>query len=193
MERYEPIDVIRKWNKVIISFKNSLEHNNLNLNEAPFLRALSDTIIVTIPTDASFDYIINKAFDLLIKPFIESLRIGMLLRGAISYGRYYLSDRLIIGPALDDAAFHHDKLNWIGISLSPSLDINANNMISTNTCIYYNDIPHKDSHYSSFVLNWPIFDINGECYMILQQESVKVSESVKEKYSNTFKFYQNMF
>jgi hypothetical protein len=45
----------------------------------------------------------------------------MLLRGTISYGTYYLSNRLIIGDALDDAAYNHDKLNWIGVSLSPSL------------------------------------------------------------------------
>jgi hypothetical protein len=45
----------------------------------------------------------------------------MLLRGTISYGKYHISNRLIIGQALDDAAYNHDKLNWIGISLSPSL------------------------------------------------------------------------
>lgn len=39
----------------------------------------------------------------------------MLLRGTISYGAYYLSNELIIGEALDDAAYNHDILKWIGV------------------------------------------------------------------------------
>jgi hypothetical protein len=65
--------------------------------------------------------IVNRVFDLLLGPFIESMRIGVLLRGTISYGAYYFSDQLIIGEALADAAYNHDKLKWIRVSLSPTL------------------------------------------------------------------------
>jgi hypothetical protein len=41
----------------------------------------------------------------------------MLLRGTISYGAYYLSNELIIGEALDDAAYNHDILKWIGVGV----------------------------------------------------------------------------
>lgn len=80
---------------------------------------LSDTIIITIPTSQSSA--IAETFELLIQPFIESLSLRMLLRGVISYGTYYISERLVIGEALDDAAYHHNKIDWIGIALSPSL------------------------------------------------------------------------
>jgi hypothetical protein len=35
-------------------------------------------------------------FDILLQPFIRSIKFQMLLRGVISYGTYYLSNRLII-------------------------------------------------------------------------------------------------
>ena len=58
----------------------------------------------------------------------------MLFRGVISYGKYYLSNRLIIGGALDDAAHNHDKLDWIGVSVSPSLSRwIKDNMLNVNS------------------------------------------------------------
>lgn len=115
-----------------------------------------------------------------------------MLREAISYGDYYLSNRLIIGKALDDAAYIHDNLKWIGVSLSPSISemiTNVNN-INTNSAIMYNDIPLKKSVYRGLVLNWPIDESAGECYSILQSERIiAIDQSVKEKYDNTIKFY----
>jgi hypothetical protein len=85
------------------------------INAGYFFRVLSDTIIITIPSELNLS-IINRTFDLLLEPFIESIKIRMLLRGIVSHGRYYLSQQLIIGPAVDDAASHHTKLDWIGIA-----------------------------------------------------------------------------
>lgn len=47
-------------------------------------RVLSDTIIITIPTKLN-DSAITEAFDLLFQPFIESLKLRILLRGAKKY------------------------------------------------------------------------------------------------------------
>jgi hypothetical protein len=131
------------------------------MNLLSFIRArtLSDTIIITIASKPSYP-IISKTFDLLLRPFIESMKTRMLLRGIVSYGRYYISERLIIGPAIDDEAYHHDKLNWIGISLSPTLSIGEEN-ITGDGIVYYENIPHKDWPYGSFVLNWPNSDSEG--------------------------------
>jgi len=108
---------------------------------------LSDTIVIAIPASLSYG-LIGQVFDLLLGPFIDSIKVQVLLRGAISYGTYYLSRRLIIGSAIADAAACHDKMDWIGVSLTPSLtskvyDINK---IGTDSAIYYTPIPHKDTH-----------------------------------------------
>ena len=61
--------------------------------------------------------------------------------------------------ALDDAAaYNHDKLNWIGVCLSPSLSNWAkDNMVNvdSDSTIWHRNIPHKQLPYEGLVLNWP--------------------------------------
>jgi hypothetical protein len=125
-----PIEVIKNWKMVIRSFMDILEQ--YPPNSAYDFRVLSDTIIITIPTTLNYP-IIKWTFDFLFRPFIQSIKMRMLLRGAISYGSYYLSNRLIIGEALDDAACIHDNLKWIGISLSPSIYKKITNLNNINS------------------------------------------------------------
>ena len=40
-------------------------------------------------------------------------------------------------------------------------------------------------------LNWPTFDSDKKYYSILKEESANVDSSIKEKYDNTFRFYDN--
>jgi hypothetical protein len=133
----------------------------------------------------------SKALDLLLQPFVQSIEPRMLLRGIVSYGTYYLSERLIIGPAIDDAAEHHAKINWVGISVSPNLSIAVNDF-SSDGVIHYKKIPHKKSYYTGFVLNWPKVDSNRECHKILLEESKRADAASKIKYDNTFKFYHEV-
>jgi hypothetical protein len=185
------VEVIKRWNKVIRAFMNVLETRPPRGGH--LFRVLSDTIIITIPTKLN-DSAIREAFDLLLQPFIESLELRMLLRGAISYGTYFLSERLILGDALDDAAYHHDKFNWIGLALSPTIsrnqDINAKHKTTDDSFTYYRFIPHKNTPYGGLVLNWPKFDNYRECYSILKD--MQKSRKDPQKYSNTFAFYQSI-
>jgi hypothetical protein len=190
-KRSRPIEVINKWNNVVKSFIQALQLNPPNSRY--LLRVLSDTIIITIPTELN-QYIINWVFDILLQPFIQSIKLQMLLRGTISYGTYYLSNRLIIGEALDDAAYNHDKLNWIGVSPSPSLSNWAkDNMVNvdSDSAIWNRDIPHKQLPYEGLVLNWPKNDSNKQCFSTLENQSRAADSSVQEKYGNTFAFYYN--
>ena len=178
------------WGTVGAFFKRSLDQASQILNIHPFFRTLSDTIIITIAVQLNYANI-SKTFDLLLTPFIESLKTGMLFRGIVSSGTYFISDRLIIGPAIDDAARHHDQLKWIGIAMSPTLYVPDQNM-NGNSFVLYQTIPHKEGHYGSFVLNWPKYDSDSKCYSILQMESMQASDNatIKEKYDNTFRFYE---
>jgi hypothetical protein len=187
-KRLRPNEVVQRWNGVIRAFMNSLERRPPRGGH--LFRVLSDTIIITIPTQLTYSAI-REAFDLLLQPFIESLKLRMLSRGTISYGEYHLSERLIIGEALDDAAYHHDKFNWVGISISPSLsgvqDLNA---ITGNSFTFYRNIPHKETPYNGLVLNWPRFDSDRRCQLTLEQESQGDEDPIK--YENTFAFYRGI-
>jgi hypothetical protein len=74
------IQICRKWRNVIGSFNKVLQGY---LNAGYFFRILSDTIIITIPAELN-QSTINRTFDLLIKPFIDSIKTGLLLRGIVS-------------------------------------------------------------------------------------------------------------
>jgi hypothetical protein len=81
-ESLPAIEVIKRWNKVIRVFMNILETRHPRGGH--LFRVLSDTIIITTPTKLN-DSAIREAFDLLLQPFIESLKLRMLLRGAKKY------------------------------------------------------------------------------------------------------------
>ena len=74
----KPTEIFSKWKKVIGSFRNVLQEGSLNAGY--FFRILSDTIIITIPTELN-QSAINGIFDLLRRPFIDSTKTGLLLRG----------------------------------------------------------------------------------------------------------------
>lgn len=183
------INVVNDWKSVIRSFMDSLENNPPNSGH--HLRVLSDTIIIAIPGPLN-NSIINNTFDLLLEPFMHGLEIGMLLRGTISHGEYYLSNELIIGEALDDAAYSHNKLKWIGVSLSPNLSDKKKeiNHVRTNSAVVYDHIPYEDRSYRGLVLNWPFHDTNKECIIALRREKNDSDPSIKEKHDNTCIFYQ---
>ena len=59
-ERFNPIEIVNKWRKVIGSFRNVSEEGSLNAGY--FFRILSDTIIITIPAELN-QSTINRTFD----------------------------------------------------------------------------------------------------------------------------------
>jgi hypothetical protein len=62
-KRFQPIEVINKWNDVVKSFMQALQRNPPNSRY--LFRVLSDTIIITIPTELN-QYIINWVFGILL-------------------------------------------------------------------------------------------------------------------------------
>jgi hypothetical protein len=190
-KRFPPIEVVQKWSNVntaFLSIEEDPEIQNLDFS----FRALSDTIIIIISNTNSLNINLYKIFNLLIKPFINSIINKILLRGVITYGTFYWSDKLIIGPAIDEAAEYHNKVNWIGISTSPSLKLNLIEMNRNKSLISYR-IPWKErereSYYEGIVLNWPIYDTNNECMSVLLEEESQADSNSKIKYNNTYTFY----
>jgi hypothetical protein len=153
-----------------------------------YFTTLSDTIIITC--ECSIKYI-NSVFDILINPFLYSINLRFPLRGAISYGKYFLSNRLIIGPAIDEAAYSHNNLEIIGICTSSNLSkrkaINASLLPLSNNYTCYSRIPTKDGNYNGWILDWRKY--GRKLLPFLQYELNNQSDDdVKSKYRNTIDF-----
>ena len=126
-------------------------------------------------------------------PFHFFPRVKLFFKGATSYGGYYLSTRLLIGPAIDEAAVAHNQIEMIGIFSTPELSnmlIDRGFSNTTSNCMRYPVIPTKQNRYNGFALNWPRHD-NSNLSRILGSEYNGAREgSIKMKYSNTMRFYQ---
>jgi hypothetical protein len=133
--------VIKNWIKIIRQFTESIDKSLRHLK--PCYTTLSDTIIITCECNISN---INTIFQSLMKPFTYSIELDSFLRGTISYGMTFISTRLILGPALDDAAEGHNMLEWIGIATTPYLSayyLGNGYAKKTDSYSYYPTIPVK--------------------------------------------------
>ncbi|MHB1546835.1 MAG: hypothetical protein ACYCV8_09295, partial [bacterium] len=132
----DPKKFIDSYEKVLKSFYSSKKlYSNMaeELKDDDYydfpeiiMRSFSDTIILFLyfPINKR-NMQIDRLFELrqigiiamiLNDPFYEAIKKGIYLRGVISIGEFYLSDKIIIGPAVEEAAEWYEKSDWIGIS-----------------------------------------------------------------------------
>jgi hypothetical protein len=176
----KPDVVFTTWKNVIIQFTNSIQKY---LREfLPYITIVSDTII--IGCDCKINEI-GRVFDSLLLPFVYSVQNEFPLRGSISYGTYYLSNFLVIGGAIDDAASTHNKINMLGVFTTPSLSMALDKMgllnNSESMCRYRN-IVTKEGSYNGLALKWyNNQDIIMNEYLQKQYNSQQ-DDKIKEKY-----------
>jgi hypothetical protein len=162
--RTNPKEFMRSWKQVLRLFSASrkamLKVYGFSGKQTS-IRAFSDTIIITFTTkDNPVDYILFMG-DLLMFPFFGAIDMGIYLRGVINIGEFEISDTIILGPAIDEAAEWYTKPDWFGISLTPSASFGLEQLIDkgvdhSKIFIEY-DIPMKTGveNVKSFALNWP--------------------------------------
>ena len=98
-----PQQVLETWNKVYYTFSDQLKSI-----AGVDLFAFSDTLIISavgsrVQLEDRLGFIMFLS-ELTIPSFIRSILYKIFLRGVVSMGRYYRSSRMLIGPAVDDAA-----------------------------------------------------------------------------------------
>ncbi len=181
-----PDVVFTTWKNTIIQFINSIEQHLKQFS--PYVITVSDTII--IGCDCRINEI-NRVFDALLIPFIYSIHNELPLRGSISYGTYYISNILIIGPAIDDAASTHNKINMLGVFTTPALSIALNKIRlledSESMCRYRN-IVTKEGSYDGLALKWYDYQNKQMNEFLTGQLRSQANSEVKRKYKNTIDF-----
>lgn len=82
----------------------------------------NDTVLIVYRTGAPPDLNDVKHFCLLLRKFtVDSLAKGILFRGTVSAGTFYVDDdtNTVMGPAVTDAAAWYESADWIGIHATP--------------------------------------------------------------------------
>lgn len=104
--------------------------------------SISDTIVLLSIAEAEVKDTIELHAQICSRIIEYALSRGIPLRGAISYGKFNESDRIMVGPAIDEAAAWHESTDWIGVVLTPTAQFYLENILIKNV-ITYKNIPFK--------------------------------------------------
>ena len=83
----------------------------------------SDTVAMLFDTQGRTDAnVTSRLGNTLARLFAAGADCGFLFRGAVGFGDFYrgMQSRVLVGPAVDEAAEWYDKAEWAGIHLTPS-------------------------------------------------------------------------
>lgn len=134
---------------------------------------------------------------MVVGPYVaESLTKGVLLRGAISVGRWAEYKGLVAGPAVDDAAEWCDKADWSGVLLTPSTGY-ALAALEEETKHQFSDftswkVPFQDRKLSSGATSLELSVVDWTRSALADRESIltalserRIPIAAESKYRNT--------
>ena len=171
----------------------------------------NDTVLIVYQTEKPVNLKDVKRFGELLRRFaVKSLAQGILFRGAIAIGRFYVNARTntVMGEAVADAAAWYDRADWIGITATPqatlliqSLTEQGHQNIERLMVDY--PVPLKDRSVLSLkAVNWPkAFFVRGmtpcaageepraKCLSLLARHGVP--RGTESKYFNSVTFFDH--
>jgi hypothetical protein len=201
-ETRDPAEVLNNWNKVYYIFSDELRH----LSGTNF-SAFSDTLIISVRGNERFNNNPIRFAQLLaralVPAFVRSMHYDFFFRGVICMNYFSRSTRMLIGPAVDDAAQFYEVANWSGIAISPSLSsvLEGNTETAKSTIIVPYSVPQGKTDYAlNWAVNWTGADSYGRCRNILIEkcrtyaDKYNVSHDFSDynvylKFKNTLDFY----
>ena len=175
--------------------------------------AFSDTIMISLPVkkrSVGSDrgrtphwWTIMAMGEILIRLFRVSVNRHFYFRGCLSAGRFFRSQNMTIGPAIDEAVEYYILPEWSGISTSPSASKVLTDAEEMNASTYdyfiQHDIPLKGTtEKRGWALNWLKSGTdtkisNSKLRQLLYKESMKVNDiSAYFKFRNTLDFYDQV-
>lgn len=171
----------------------------------------NDTVVIAYQVEQPVSVDDISAFGTVLRHFeVKSIENGILFRGAMSIGTFYLDDstNTIMGRAVTDAAAWYDKADWVGISATPqaTLLIRAHEQQAgedVGRVLIDYPVPMKDQTNSSLrAVNWPKgFYVTGlrplsgnehpraKCLELLARSGIP--KGTETKYFNTVEFFDH--
>jgi len=170
----------------------------------------NDTVLIIHTTKSS--PALNDVFNfctLLRKFAIDSLINGILFRGSVSVGEFYVDDEsnTVMGTAVTDAAAWYDSADWIGINTTPHASLFIQSLLesektSLDHLLVDYEIPLKGRDPLELkAINWPkAFVVKGLTPVEKGKESPKAKflkllcvhgmpKGTELKYVNSVKFF----
>jgi len=170
----------------------------------------NDTVLIVYCTPGSATLDDVQYFCLLLRKFmVDSLVQGILFRGSVSIGDFYVDDQsnTVMGTAVTDAAAWYDSTDWVGINATPHATLVVQALLrgskDLDRLLVDYPVPLKDR--PSLVLkavNWPkAFYVKGlrpvkegedpraKCLKLLAEH--KIPKGTESKHFNTVAFFDH--
>jgi hypothetical protein len=164
------------------------------------LWAFSDTVAFSLDTHGEANQELTvRLGNSLAEIFVSALHRGFLLRGAVAFGTYHegRAGRILVGPAIDEAASWHEQADWAGIILTPSAGRTVipdavpgiESQVGGHFMSY--EVPMKGAGTSRlWALNWPQIN-RDEILSKVDRHFMRppVTPEVQRKRANTLDFF----
>lgn len=188
--------------QIPISFSNLPGHSrhdgDIILNFPMKHAFFSDTFIVWIEYEKLFGMSLRGFYEKCMEIFIEAIKYGIPLRGAISRGVAIMDEdkKLYLGKPIVEAAEAEIAQNWMGISLTRSCQ--EASVSEAWLLLPYTDHikeayrtrqENKDVLFTNCVLDWPKYwrqTQDGDVVKLIQK--MNINPSFSSYYDNAIKF-----
>jgi hypothetical protein len=165
--RAEPESVINSWESVLKRLRESIKNSPKmgSIGDTPEalgynISAFSDTVIITLKCKDDPAAHVPLVAKIVSEPFFYAMVKGIYFRGVIAIGKFYQSNTLVIGPAIDEAAEWYTQTEWMGVSTAPSASFGLSRLedqkADVSKWFVKYDVPAKNGvQKSEWALAWP--------------------------------------
>jgi hypothetical protein len=172
----------------------------------------NDTVMIIYRTVRPSTLEDIKAFFTLLRKFtVDSLANGILFRGSVAIGPFYVDDstNTILGPAVTDAASWYDRADWIGVHATPHASMYIDSLIDgtvkASTYLYVEYlVPLNDGDGVPVkAINWPkafyvpsltpsigVQHPRAKCLTLFAHHTVP--KGTESKYRNSIAFFDHV-
>ena len=155
------------------------------------IKNISDTLAIVLYTDDCNTALAIQSM-ICSKLIVESLKLGLPLRGAMCYGKLISNNNIMAGPAVDEVASWYENTEFIGCIFTPSalLSIDHRTFMPHITVEY--EVRTKNiGNFKTYCVNWPILWEDGEAKLKeIFKDNSPLIPNIALKYLNTLNFYE---
>lgn len=157
------------------------------------IESISDTIVLSTPGAANAVLWLHGALSQAI--ICASIDSGIPVRGATCYGEYQTDDRIMIGPAIDEAASWHESTDWIGVVQTPTAYMTYSDAAGLPRVWVNYTAPLKGGRLDTYCVDWSRHwcEQLGRGELELKAAFTRLGPldtSIATKYLNSLAFYQ---
>lgn len=157
-------------------------------------RVIADTIVISTDDYEGFSFLES----VLSKVFIKGLSLRLFLRGTISFGDFWETEDMLVGPAVSDAFNWNDQMEWIGVALTPTAGYaierkDAHNASDWIGSFVHYDVPLKDRRVPLYALDWTSeteAPSRDDLTKSFSQQPIPIKAEVK--YRHTLEFFDRV-